>query len=263
MIRSQLTKDILTGVLPMVICVLCLGLVSVIPSVSPDMRLPYMGIMYFMITILASVLSLFIRKRVFLVFWFLLFPFTLFLGDEAFRTAKLFWNINHLILYPIETLILMLFAAVLFRSFNTNPKQYLKELIYTKESIYKKIGAVFFVLAGSAAAWSLIHIIVKASVYYLPQKRIQITAEVDETGVSKGKYSRHRYWDMTLSSGVKETFWVHAAANKNRKNECSTDSDPKPGSILYLSGRENFLGFAYDKVDSIVNEKGKRVCPTK
>lgn len=95
----------------------------------------------------------------------------------------------------------------------------------------------------------------------MPQKGVRYTAKIIGTGAAKGKYYHHRYWNMELSNGKKEVFWVYAAANTETGYTCSTIHDPDPGSVLYLNGKQNFLGFSYQKVDSIIGKDGKKICP--
>ena len=62
---------------------------------------------------------------------------------------------------------------------------------------------------------------------------------------------------MKLSNG-KEVFWVYAAANTETGYKCSTAPDPEPGAVLYISGKQNFIGFSYQRLDSIKGKDGKR-----
>lgn len=255
-------KEILIGIIPSIVALLLFGLSFMIPSIPEKMKLTVMLLIYFFLTLIVFIVSLFCSPNKFTMSWALpLIMFTLFMGSDSVWQKELLWNKNYTVIYSINLLIILLFIVVLCHSTKIRIKPLIQEFKQKSEPLYEKILAVLTVFFFIAATWWIINQIICTAAYYLPQKEAHYTAEVTSTGSIRGKYYWHRYWNMELSNGKKEVFWVYAAANTETGYKCSTSHDPDPGSLLYLSGKQNFIGFSYQKVDSIIGKDGKRICP--
>ncbi|HIB8179778.1 TPA: hypothetical protein ACWX1I_001160 [Elizabethkingia anophelis] len=260
--KTNNKKEILIGIIPSVLALLLFGISYIIPSVPQKMKLTVMLLIYFIITLIVFIISLFRSPSKFTFSWtFPLVMFTVFMGSDSVWQAELLWNKNYLLIYSINILVLLLFFIVLLHSTKTRLKSVIREFIHDPEPLYQKIIAIPVLIFFIAASWWIINQITCTAIYYMPQKEVRYTAKIIGTGAAKGKYYHHRYWNMELSNGKKEVFWVYAAANTETGYTCSTIHDPDPGSVLYLNGKQNFLGFSYQKVDSIIGKDGKKICP--
>lgn len=260
--KNNNKREILIGIIPSVIALLLFGLSFIIPSIPEKMKLTVMLLIYFCLTLIVFIVSLFRSPNKFTMSWAIpLVMFTLFMGADSVWQSELLWNKNYPIIYSINTLIILLFIVVLCHSNKIRIKPLIQEFIQKTEPLYEKIIVVLTVFIFIAAAWWIINQIICTAAYYVPQQQAHYTAEVTGTGTAKGKYYRHRYWNIALSNGKKEVFWVYAAANTETGYTCSTTPDPESGAVLYISGKQNFLGFSYKKVDSIIGKEGKKICP--
>ena len=260
--KTNNKKEILIGIIPSIVALLLFGLSFMIPSIPEKMKLTVMLLIYFCLTLIVFIVSLFCSPKKFTMSWALpLVMFTLFMGADSVWQEKLLWNKNYPIIYGTNILIILFFIIVLFHSSKIRLKTLIQEFTQKPEPLYEKIIAVFTVFFFIAATWWIINQITCTAIYYMPQKEVHYSAKITSTGSVHGKYYHHRYWNIELSNGKKEVFWVYAAANTETGYTCSTIHDPDPGSVLYLNGKQNFLGFSYQKVDSIIGKDGKKICP--
>lgn len=260
--KNNNKREILIGIIPSVIALLLFGLCFIIPSIPEKMKLTAMLLIYFCITLAVFIVSLFRSPNKFTMSWAIpLVMFTVFMGADSVWQGKLLWNKNYTIIYGINILIILLFIAVLCHSTKIRVKAAIQEFTQKTEPLYEKIIVVLVVLFFIAATWWIINQIICTAAYYLPKNDAHYTAKLTGTGSTKGKNYWHRYWNMELSNGKKEIFWVYAAANTETGYKCSTIHDPEPGSVIHLSGKQNFIGFSYKKVDSIIGKDGKKICP--
>ncbi|MCT3648333.1 hypothetical protein HZQ44_09125 [Elizabethkingia anophelis] len=260
--KTNNKKEILIGIIPSVLALFLFGLSYIIPSIPEKMKLTVMLLIYFIITLIIFIISLFRSPNKFTMSWAIpLVMFTLFMGSDSVWQKELLWNKNYPIIYSINILIILLFIAVLCHSSKIKINSLVQEFIQKPEPFYEKMIAIFTVFIFIAATWWIINQITCTAIYYMPQKEVHYNAKITSTGAVHGKYYHHRYWNIELSNGKKEVFWVYAAANTETGYTCSTIHDPDPGSVLYLSGKQNFLGFSYQKVDSIIGKEGKKKCP--
>ena len=260
--KNNNKREILIGIIPSVVALLLFGISFIIPSIPEKMKLTVMLLIYFSLTLIVFIVSLFRSPNKFTMSWAIpLVMFTLFMGSDSVWQRELLWNKNYLVIYSTNILIILLFIAVLCHSTRIRIKPLIQELIQKSEPLYEKILAVLTVFFFIAATWWIINQIICTAAYYIPQQETHYTAEVTGTGTAKGKYYRHRYWKIELSNGKKEVFWVYAAANTETGYTCSTTPDPEPGAVLHISGKQNFIGFSYQKLDSIIGKEGKKICP--
>ncbi|MDX8572273.1 hypothetical protein OZ666_11315 [Elizabethkingia sp. HX QKY] len=260
--KTNNKKEMLIGLIPSALTLLLFGLSYIIPSIPEKMKLTVALLIYFGLTIIVFIISLFRSPNKFTMSWAIpLVIFTLFMESDIVWQRELLWNKNYTIIYIINTLIILFFITVLCHSNKIRIKTVILEFIQKTEPLYKKIIAVLNAFILIAVSLWIIDKITCTAIYYMPQKEVHYSAEITSTGTVHGKYYHHRYWNIELSNGKKEVFWVYAAANTETGYTCSTIHDPDPGSVLYLSGKQNFLGFSYQKVDSIIGKEGKKICP--
>jgi len=255
-------KYILMGLIPIATLFALCGLVFLMPAISDSFKLPVMGIAYFTIVVLVCMGSLFIKAPKFPVVWLImLVPLTFFLRNDIFWADKLVWFTSFPIILFLEGLLLLLFGLVSFRAAGTTAVKQLRSVADGNESTFMKLLTIPYVALILLAGWWLVDSAFLATIYHLPGKTVQVTANVYGLGSTRGKYYYHRYWKLQFSNGKKENFWVYAAANTETGYKCSTIHDPKPGATVYITGRQHWLGFSYEKVDSIFTENGTLYCP--
>ena len=198
-------REILMGIIPSLVALLLFGLSFIIPSIPEKMKLTVMLLIYFCLTLIVFILSLFRSPNKFTMSWALpLVMFTLFMGSDSVWQRGLLWNKNYLVIYSINTLIILFFIVVLFHSNKIRIKSLIEELKQKPEPLYEKIISVLAVFLFVGATWWIINQIICTAAYYLPQKEAHYTAEVTSTGSTRGKYYWHRYWNMKLSNGKKK-----------------------------------------------------------
>ena len=96
------------GIIPSLVALLLFGLSFIIPSIPEKMKLTVMLLIYFCLTLIVFILSLFRSPNKFTMSWALpLVMFTLFMGSDSVWQRGLLWNKNYLVIYSINTLIIL------------------------------------------------------------------------------------------------------------------------------------------------------------
>lgn len=255
-------KYAVAGILPVITGVLLYLLVSGLPFIDKRMRLPAVSTAYLLITAILCIVSICKPAFKFSLIWIgalIFIPF--FMAEDALWPAVLLWNKHYAVIISLEVMLLLIFIVAIVRVSRLTLTAIKEGFINNPEPLFYKIIALPVLAFGVFLCWKSVDKFVCTGIYQLPGEKVHITAIVTSNGSVKGKYYYHRYWNMELSSGGREKFWVYAAANTEDGYKCSTNPDPDPGSVIYITGREGWFGFAYESADSIKTENGERICP--
>lgn len=255
-------KYAVAGMLPVITGVLLYLLVSGLPFVDKRMRLPAVSTAYLLITVILCIVSIYKPAFKFSLIWAgALIFISFFMTEDALWPAVLLWNRHYTLIILLEVILLLIFVVAIIRISGLTLTTIREGFINSPEPLFYKIIAIPALAFGVFLCWKAVDKFVCTGIYQLPGKKAHITAIVTSNGSVKGKHYYHRYWNMELPNGGREKFWVYAAANTEDGYKCSTNPDPEPGAVVYLTGRESWLGFAYESADSIKTAKGERICP--
>ena len=255
-------KYALAAMLPVLTAILLYLLVSALPFIDKRMRLPAASTGYLLITVILCMVSIYKPAFKFSLIWAGILIFvSFFMTEDLLWPAVMLWHKSSAIIIAIEIMLLLVFAIAIIRVSRLTLATLREGFTNNQEPFFYKIVALPVLAFGVFLCWRALDKFVCTGIYQLPGKKVHITAEVTSNGAVKGKYYYHRYWNMQFPNGSREKFWVYAAANTEDGYKCSTNPDPGPGAVVYITGREHFFGFAYESVDSIKSEKGERICP--
>ncbi|MGF6929085.1 hypothetical protein QFZ48_004585 [Chitinophaga sp. W2I13] len=253
---------VLAAMLPVLTGVLLYLVVSALPFIDKRMRLPAVATSYLLITVILCMVSIYKPAFKFSMIWAGVLIFvSLFMTEDLLWPAAILWHKPLALIIAIEIMLLLVLVIAIIRVFRLTLATLRKELTNNHEPLFYKIFALPMLAFGVFLCWRAWDKFVCTGIYLLPGKKVHITAVVTSNGAVRGKYYYHRYWNMQFPNGSREKFWVYAAANTEDGYKCSTNPDPGPGTVVYITGRKHFLGFAYESVDSIKSEKGERICP--
>ncbi|SEW53158.1 hypothetical protein [Chitinophaga arvensicola] len=255
-------KYAIAGILPVLTWVLLYLLVSALPSVDKRMRLPAASAIYLLMTVMLCIVSIYRPAFKFSLIWAgALIFLSFFMTEDVLWPAVIMWHKRYAFILAIEIVLMLVFAIAIIRISGLTIAAVREGFTNNQEPFFYKIVALPVLAFGVFLCWRALDRFVCTAIYQLPGKKVHITAVVTSNGSVKGKYYYHRYWNMTFANGGREKFWVYAAANTQDGYKCSTNPDPEPGAVVYITGRENVLGFAYERVDSIKTKNGERICP--